>query len=118
MRFKADECQICKGPIDSDSREETRMDFSNLPYALQPDSKRCCSYTCLHSAVMCNGAWQLKENLRRVMNTDFGTFQSIFAFGEEGGYAKGMFELARTHSLSFLLRLDTDNFMKLVMARL
>lgn len=132
MSIRSGECQICKKLLYPDDIEksteaesasslgfQSHPDFiKSLPYALQPDSKYCCSYPCLHSAIMANGAWRLKENLRRLSNASFDTFQDIFAFGVDGGYAKNMFELARSSPILFMYRLDSNNFLRLVNGKL
>jgi len=106
-------CQVCKLTYDPATKYET----TGVHYGMSPHRFRCCGYDCLTTSWRLNGAYELRRTMKLLPTMSFETFQDLFAFGEEGGYAANLWEQARTQPLAFMYRLDDDNYAKLALRR-
>jgi hypothetical protein len=119
-----DKCQVCAKELPEnyhtnfnglDEKEKEKELFKDAPtWEFHPKSLNCCSYECHSIAIKAKGGFILKERLRNMNNMNFESFNEIFNFPLHGGYALDMYDKMRRNTWFFLLKLDNNNFIKII----
>lgn len=112
-------CQVCKQELqEGDEWRKELPDTSMLPWSPRGwDGTNICSIKCQENAIRMNACWYFKNALKNMQQMPFSNFNELFGFGEEGGYAERKYEQMRCNPYHFILGLDVDNFLAVVIKK-
>lgn len=105
-------CQICNKEIPKDfTFPDNGVQWSPARW------KRICSVRCQENGIRLQALFNLRQKLKNAYDIfDYKSFQEVFAFGEDGGYAEKKYELYRQDTYRFMLSLDEKNATKFFLA--